>query len=197
MRKYHQNIDLLTTDIDKFKKLYGDKISPEAMNKLLKYAQQRPDRHGRLAQLPSSSADRPVEPGIPAAPHDAQPALTPNKPQHTSPFHDRVHQQRQEIMTLMDLLTKAVVDYLNTIQTADNLAEVNMVRNSYLQRTQQFRQSTELDEDYLATLFIQVFQAEHTFIQERQASQQIVPELANRLNEQISTDELVYMQNRV
>lgn len=200
MRKYHQNIDLLTTDIDKFKKLYGDKMSPEAMNKLLKYAQQRPDRHGRLAQLPSSSADRPVEPSAPAtpaAPHDAQPALTPDKAQHTSPFHDRVHQQRQEIMTLMDLLTKAVVDYLNTIQTADNLAEVNIVRNSYLQRTQQFRQSTELDEDYLATLFIQVFQAEHTFIQERQASQQIVPELANRLNEQISTDELVYMQNRV
>lgn len=121
----------------------------------------------------------------------------PHHDRQASPFQQKVRAQREELAQLMDVLTEAVIHYLNSIQTPDNLAQINIVRNSYLQRTQQFRRSEDLDEDYVSDLFIQIFQAEHTFVQEQQASQTIVPELANRLNEQISTDELVYMQNRV
>lgn len=112
-------------------------------------------------------------------------------------FHDRFQQQRQELGKVMSLTGQAVIDYLNSIQTSDNMNLVSMVKASYTQRTQQFQSSESFDSDQLAGLFVQAFQYEHSFVQEQLANKKINIELANELNEQISTDELVYMQNQV
>lgn len=108
---------------------------------------------------------------------------------------EEVKAQRQQLVDAMKTVNQAVIDYLNSIQNSDNINLVNLVKNSYTQRSQQH--GSQLDEDLIASLYIEVFQAEHTFVQQALAKQKIVPEMANMLNEQISTDELVYMQGNI
>ncbi len=52
-----------------------------------------------------------------------------------------------------------------------------------------------MDTDLITSLFIEAFQLEHSYVQMQLADDQFSQELANALNEQISTDELVYTQS--
>lgn len=47
----------------------------------------------------------------------------------------------------------------------------------------------------MTSYFINAFQAEHSYIQQQAAAHKISFDLANALNEQVSTDQLVYMQS--
>ncbi|WP_137597563.1 cation:proton antiporter [Paucilactobacillus kaifaensis] len=92
-------------------------------------------------------------------------------------------------------VSNAVITYLDSIENADNRTEVAMLRRTYTARTRFINDRQTLESDLLQNLFIQAFQSEHTYVQQELASQNISQELANHLNEKISTDELVYMQS--
>lgn len=47
----------------------------------------------------------------------------------------------------------------------------------------------------MTNFFIDAFQSEHSYIQQQAAAGKFSSELANALNEQVSTDQLVYMQS--
>lgn len=94
-----------------------------------------------------------------------------------------------------ELLTQRVFQYLDRVQSADNLHEVAMVRRSYLQRMRILSRDQGGDQDKIAAIFVEGFQLEHSYVQEKLAANKIPQSLANALNEQISTDELVYVQS--
>lgn len=94
-----------------------------------------------------------------------------------------------------EILNHRVYDYLDRVQSADNIHEVALVRRSYLQRARILSQDRLSDQDTIAAIFVEGFQLEHSYVQEKLAANKISQSLANALNEQISTDELVYVQS--
>lgn len=104
-------------------------------------------------------------------------------------------QNRQSIQRILKITSKKVNQYLQSVETPENANEVALVRRAYLQQRELFSRGQELDGDTVNSLFIDAFQYEHSYVQERQAAGKLKPELANALNEQISTDELVYVQS--
>lgn len=94
------------------------------------------------------------------------------------------------------LANEAATTYLNSVQTPDNLVLVNLVRRTLAQRLQRFTHDEEADDQQaVADLYIEAFQHEHTYIQQQVASKKISHALANAMNEQISTDQLVALQS--
>ena len=106
-----------------------------------------------------------------------------------------IKQQRQAILKVLAIVTDNVDKYLQSVENTTNANEVAMVRRVYLQQKQLFSRGQDLDSDTITGLFVEAFQWEHSFVQERLAAGKISQELANALNEQISTDELVYAQS--
>ncbi|MDM8220378.1 cation:proton antiporter [Limosilactobacillus mucosae] len=96
-------------------------------------------------------------------------------------------------MTMTD-----VNEFLDEVQTPDNVHEVAMVRRMYLNRQQtldRFHSRGEMDTNILRTLAIKAFQDEHSYVQQQAATGAISGELANALNEHISNDQLVCIQS--
>lgn len=96
---------------------------------------------------------------------------------------------------VFEMLNHRVYDYLDRVQSADNIHEVALVRRSYLQRARILSPDRLSDQDKIAAIFVEGFQLEHSYVQEKLAANKISQSLANALNEQISTDELVYVQS--
>lgn len=104
----------------------------------------------------------------------------------------------EQVMSLnktLEILNQHVYEYLDSVQSPDNVHEVAMVRRSYTQRSRILTHDSPSDQDEITSLFIAGFQLEHSYVQERLAANKITQSLANALNEQISTDELVYVQS--
>ena len=96
-------------------------------------------------------------------------------------------------MTMTD-----VNEFLDEVQTSDNVHEVAMVRRMYLNRQQtldRFHSRGEMDINVLRTLAIKAFQDEHSYVQQQAAAGVISSDLANALNEHISNDQLVCIQS--
>ena len=96
-------------------------------------------------------------------------------------------------MTMAD-----VNEFLDEVQTPDNVHEVAMVRRMYLNRQQtldRFHSRGEMDTNILRTLAIKAFQDEHSYVQQQAAAGVISSELANALNAHISHDQLVCIQS--
>lgn len=96
-------------------------------------------------------------------------------------------------MTMTD-----VNEFLDEVQTPDNVHEVAMVRRMYLNRQQtldRFHSRGEMDINVLRTLAIKAFQDEHSYVQQQAAAGVISSDLANALNEHISNDQLVCIQS--
>lgn len=104
-------------------------------------------------------------------------------------------QQRQAVLKVLTVVINSIDHYLQSVETTTNANEVALVRRAYLQQKLLFTRGQELDADVITGLFIEAFQCEHSFVQERLAAGRLSQELANALNEQISTDELVYVQS--
>lgn len=112
--------------------------------------------------------------------------------------HDRrqlAKHHRQIILKILKVTSKAVNEYLHKAETPENVNEIALVRRAYLQQQRLFTQGQELDGDTITSLFIDAFQYEHSYVQECLAAGKLSQALANALNEQISTDELVYIQS--
>lgn len=106
-----------------------------------------------------------------------------------------IKQQRQSILKILTIVNENVDKYLQSIENTTNANEVVMVERVFLQQKQLFNRGQDLDADVITNLSIEAFQWEHSFVQEHLAAGKLSQELANALNEQISTDELVYSQS--
>ena len=106
-----------------------------------------------------------------------------------------IKQQRQAILKILAIVNENVDKYLQSIENTTNANEVVMVGRVFFQQKQLFTRGQDLDADLITNLSIEAFQWEHSFVQEHLAAGKLSQELANALNEQISTDELVYSQS--
>ncbi|MFC6294879.1 Na+/H+ antiporter [Lactiplantibacillus daoliensis] len=88
----------------------------------------------------------------------------------------------------------AVVDYLNEQYNDHNHQAISIVRRSYDQRHRRLSGNRDLQEAQ-NELLIEAFQLEYNFIQTQMATKKISHDLGNQLYEQISTDQLVYLQS--
>lgn len=103
--------------------------------------------------------------------------------------------EHQVIMEIQKLVYRNVEKYLHSVSNPKNVNEVAMVNHIYLQKKRFFNHEVSIDTDVATSLFIEAFQLEHSYVQEQLAAGNLSQELANALNEQISTDELVYVQS--
>ena len=119
------------------------------------------------------------------------------RPQGPSDFklQERSKITRSKMQSIIIQATQAVQEYLRTLDDKENTHEINFILEYYNQLLQQYQSGEDLDADLMGNLFIQAFQYEHSYIQNLLASGSISTDVANKLNEQISTDELVYMQS--
>ncbi|MDO4902791.1 MAG: sodium:proton antiporter [Limosilactobacillus sp.] len=113
--------------------------------------------------------------------------------------HD-VHMQmvksaRKQMDMVQNAIYKNVDEYLREISSADNVNEISLVKRIYLNKRHMFGRKQQINDDIATSLFIQAFQVEHSYVQEQLAAGKLSQGLANALNEQISTDELVYAQS--
>lgn len=106
--------------------------------------------------------------------------------------HVARQQQRENYLKIEADVYTSVINFLTEISTVDNQTEVNSVRNYYNARHSRFvaNKSTDQQND----LFIQAFQYEYTYIQQRRTAGAIPSELADELYQQVSTDQMLYTQ---
>lgn len=103
--------------------------------------------------------------------------------------------EREAINKVQTLIYRNIEKYLHSISTPENVNEIAMVNHIYMQKKRFFSQDLQVNTDLVTSLFIEAFQLEHSYVQEQLAAGNLSQELANALNEQISTDELVYVQS--
>ncbi|CAJ1203516.1 Sodium, potassium, lithium and rubidium/H(+) antiporter [Companilactobacillus paralimentarius] len=93
-----------------------------------------------------------------------------------------------------------VTSYLNQslVNDKEKSREINLVRRAYDERhrrlTRTFNENENFENDQ-NELLIEAFQQENTYIQSKVASKEFSTELGSALYEQISTDQLVYLQS--
>lgn len=117
--------------------------------------------------------------------------------------HPELKEQRQahfksvndQISAILRIVIRRINKFLNDTQTPKNAYEVAAVRRTYLNRYRFFAKKSQIDADKMTNFFIDAFQSEHSYIQQQAAAGKLSSELANALNEQITTDQLVYMQS--
>lgn len=87
-----------------------------------------------------------------------------------------------------------ITKYLNESMTNDNSREISIVRTAYDQRHRRLvGEQTFVDEQN--EMLIEAFQQEYNFIQNQITAKRYSRELGRELNEQVSTDRLVYLQS--
>ncbi|WP_295746175.1 sodium:proton antiporter, partial [uncultured Limosilactobacillus sp.] len=102
---------------------------------------------------------------------------------------------REAFCMIVQQVNKAVDDYLDQQATADNRDEIRNIKQVYANRIQMFNRQRNINADVLNRLFLDSFREEHDYVNEQLAAGKINRDLANALNKQISTDELVFMQS--
>ena len=107
---------------------------------------------------------------------------------------ERNRQMWQQMRAVEAKPYHAVVDYLNEQYNDHNHQAISIVRRSYDQRHRRLSGNRDLQEAQ-NELLIEAFQLEYNFIQTQMATKKISHDLGNQLYEQISTDQLVYLQS--
>ncbi|MBU7475032.1 Na+/H+ antiporter [Lactiplantibacillus pentosus] len=120
-------------------------------------------------------------------------------------YHARHGQERSELMSRHREMWQqmraieqqpydAVLAYLSKTITAENQQAIGIVRRAYDERHRRLSGERDL-QDVQNELLIEAFQLEYNFIQTQLANKTYSAELGNQLYEQISTDQLVYLQS--
>jgi len=124
---------------------------------------------------------------------DRRIALQKEQGRRRSPRRQRINQQRRENFYKIEAgVYNNVIDFLMSIASVDNQTEVNTVRNYYNARHR--RVDANQDDSQQNELFIQAFQFEYTYVREQRNAHKLSPALADDLYQQISTDQMLYMQ---
>ncbi|CAJ1229718.1 Na+/H+ antiporter [Levilactobacillus zymae] len=106
---------------------------------------------------------------------------------------EQVHANLRTVFTSMETQGyHAVIETLTALATPDNQAEINAVRSSYNTRHRRFTQRDT--SDLQNELFIQAFQYEYNYVRQQRLNHTIPSALADDLYQQISTDQMLYMQ---
>lgn len=88
----------------------------------------------------------------------------------------------------------AVIKYLNESYNDKNAQEISIVRRAYDERHRRLN-NQQNDGEQQNELLIEAFQYEYTFIQTQASANKYNSALSNALYEQISTDQLIYVQS--
>lgn len=88
----------------------------------------------------------------------------------------------------------AVIKYLNESYNDKNAQEISIVSRAYDERHRRLN-NQQNDGEQQNELLIEAFQYEYTFIQTQASANKYNSALSNALYEQISTDQLVYVQS--
>lgn len=91
-----------------------------------------------------------------------------------------------------------VIRYLNNNTDDENLKEISVARRAYDERHRRLVNAGNTEENMLDEqneMLIEAFQQEYNFIQMKVSTKDYDRELGNALYEQISTDQLVYLQS--
>lgn len=92
-------------------------------------------------------------------------------------------------------VNKAVDAFLDQQANDHNQEEIRNIKQIYANRLRMFNRDDDLDINLLNQLFLDSFREEHDYVTKQLADGNINRDLANALNRQISSDELVYMQS--
>ena len=106
----------------------------------------------------------------------------------------RNRQMWQQMRQIEQKPYEAVLAYLADTITADNQQAIGIVRRAYDERHRRLSGERDFQETQ-NELLIEAFQLEYNFIQTQLANKTCSSELGNQLYEQISTDQLVYLQS--
>ncbi|MFR0554678.1 hypothetical protein ACLUXD_08575 [Loigolactobacillus coryniformis subsp. coryniformis] len=107
---------------------------------------------------------------------------------------DQLKQQRQRMVVVEEYGYNAVSTFLNQQTTPQNYAAISLVRRAYNVHHRRFSNSETVNQTQ-THLFIAAFQYEYDYVENQVRDQQIDHATASALREQISYDEIVYMQN--
>ena len=99
----------------------------------------------------------------------------------------------EDILPIEQAGFDAVMEFLKSHESEHGM-EVNFVRRFYRTRHRRVH-SRDVDPDKVYELFMQAFHSEYELIQEALSSKKINSDLAERLQQRISFDEITYIQN--
>jgi len=107
--------------------------------------------------------------------------------------NNRIDRERRENFLKIEAdIYNTVIQFLTAEANIDNQTEVNVVRNYYNARHRRFKSQENGDQQN--ELFIQAFQYEYTYIRQQRSANVLSSELADELYQQVSTDQMLYMQ---
>ncbi|WP_283679798.1 sodium:proton antiporter [Lentilactobacillus sp. Marseille-Q4993] len=108
-------------------------------------------------------------------------------------WRDQFEKHGEDILPIEQAGFDAVMEFLKNYD-AKNGVEINFVRRFYRTRHRRIHLS-RVDPDIIYQMFMRAFHAEYELIQDALVSGQISSELAERLQQRISFDEITYIQN--
>ncbi|MFC6171010.1 cation:proton antiporter [Loigolactobacillus jiayinensis] len=119
---------------------------------------------------------------------------SPQFKQQREQFVKKIKQQRQQLALIEEYGYNAVASFLNQQTTPETYPAVALVRQSYNVRHRRFSNTEAANQEQMH-LFIAAFQSEYDFVEQQLREEKITTIIASQLREQISYDEIVYMQN--
>jgi len=122
--------------------------------------------------------------------------LKPHRDATREQMIERNHKLWRQMGTFEEEPYKKIISYLNQslINDSDNSREISIARRAYDERHRRISNS-ETIEDNQNELLIEAFQQENNYIQTKITAKEFSSDLGSALYEQISTDQLVYLQS--
>lgn len=108
-------------------------------------------------------------------------------------WREQFEKHGEDILPIEEAGFNAVMDYLKQ-NSGENGVETNLVRRFYRTRHRRIR-GGDVDPDMVYQLFMRAFHAEYELIQRTIAKGDISADLAEKLQQRISFDEITYIQN--
>ncbi|AMV63472.1 Na+/H+ antiporter [Pediococcus damnosus] len=114
---------------------------------------------------------------------------------HNPALSKKFKSRRELLAQIEDETSQEIFKYLRSPKVnKESKTDISIVQRYYRERQRRYQNNSDSNE-IQEELFINAFQFEYNFVQNQLSENKITRELASALYEQISNDELVYMQN--
>ncbi len=115
--------------------------------------------------------------------------------QHNPALMKKFKSKHDTLVEIENRTTQRVFEYLQSPKVnKENPTDISIVQRYYRERHRRYQNNSDSN-DIQEELFIKAFQFEYNFVQNELSEKRLTRELATALYEQISNDELIYMQN--
>ena len=101
---------------------------------------------------------------------------------------------QKQMQTAENAIFENVTKLLDQLETKDNAGSIAFIRRFYNVQHNRLSQS-EADNDRRTQLFISALQNEYSYVADQYSQNKITKPQADKLNQSISTDQLIYMQS--